>query len=98
MTDNMFAWRILVSTDRYFMASKVRVATEPVSDLEIRRVIRKAISSDDCPKITTDDIEELVFMAVDDDNNVFQEDLPPYSFWPVAGDDIAAQKRAMFRR
>lgn len=98
MKDTMFVWTILVSTDKYFMRLKARAATEPVCDAEIRRAIRKAISNEDSPKITTDDIEELVFMAVDDDSNVFQEDLPPYSFWPVAGDDIAAQKRAMFRR
>lgn len=80
--DGLFGWQILAEDSVSYMEFPIQASEEPVSDDEIKRLIRKTLIRHK-QFVSADEIENLVFIATNGDKHVIIEPLNPADYWPI---------------
>lgn len=82
--DGFFGWQILAEDKVSYFEFPIQAAEEPVSDDEIKKIIRKNLITN-CEFVSADEIENLVFIATNGDDMIIVEPLNPADYWPTFG-------------
>lgn len=80
--DGLFGWQILAEDSVSYMSFPIQASDKPVSDAEIKRLIRKTLIKNST-FVSADEIEDLVFIATNGDSDVIIEPLNPADYWPT---------------
>lgn len=94
--DGFFGWQILAEDSVSYMSFPIQAAEEPVSDDEIKLLIRKTLIKNNT-FVSADEIENLVFTAANGDGMIIIEPLNPADYWPTFGHSASDKIYSTFR-
>ena len=91
-----FVWMIKAETEFQEITFSKQISLHKVSDDEIRDLIRRELDEND-EDIEVNFIFNLMFIAMDENENSYVESLSPFDFWPTKPMGLYAENKDKFR-
>lgn len=93
----LFGWQILAEDEVSYFEFPIQAADEPVTDDEIKTIIRKTLVKHN-QFVSADEIINLVFIATNGDCDIIVEPLNPADYWPTFAVDDSDRIYKKYRR